>query len=129
MAERQRFQIIEFEVGASGDVVSLGTSNELDKLYEQVEGISLDISDKEVALIKSKIALKVGNIDVTDENFLAGKLYGNMNVPQNERFFKPNFELAAKGNRVEGKYIDGGNASAYPYTAYLTFWLKGYKTE
>lgn len=118
-----RFQIIEFEVASSGLAVKTSSNNELDTLYKHLRGVALEMSASEVALRGSKLALSVGNIEISKDDFPAGKYYGNFGVEPNKRFLFLESPIEAGGNKVEMVYTDGGNAAAYPYKVKMVFWL------
>lgn len=122
--QKERFQIIEFEVNEELQVVKVSSNNDLDKIYKKLHGVALEVNTSELALRDSRLGLTVGNIEVTNEYFPAGKFYGNFGVEPNKRYFFPEFEVEANGNKAEFAYTDGGNAVSYPYTARLIFWLK-----
>lgn len=122
--QEQRFQIIEFEVAKKDDVLKVLSNNDLDKLYKKLHAVGIEINTSEIALRNSKLGLTVGNIELTNEYFPAGKFYGNFGVEPNKRYFFPEYPIEAKGNRAEIVFTDGGNATAYPYSVKMIFWLK-----
>ena len=84
--QTDRFQIIEFEVASTGLAVKTTANNELDTLYKHVHGVALEINATEIALRGSKLGLSVGNVEISKDDFPAGKYYANLGVEPNKRF-------------------------------------------
>jgi len=116
-----KYQLLKIKIAESG--VSIKFSADTDKKYKRLKGIFASLPDTGNALFGSTLELRVADVEVFPEEFEIKMLSCGQNVSPNERFYTQ-LDEEAEGSRIEGRYIDGGNAAAYPYTAKLYLLLQ-----
>ncbi len=116
-----KYQLLKIKVTDSGQSVKF--SADTDKKYKSIQGVFASLPDTGNALFGSTLELKIADKEIFPESFEIKMLSCGQSVSPNDRFYNLINE-EAEGSRVEGRYIDGGNASEYPYTAKLYLQLQ-----
>jgi hypothetical protein len=115
MIKNIKYQLIKIVVDQANASVKFNADT--DKMYKLITGIHGSVP-KEAAIEKSELELKIADLEVFPEGFEFKLIATNLSVSPNKRFYEQVSEEAL-GNKVEGRFIDGGNAPGYPYTAKL----------
>ena len=115
-----KYQLLKIKVASAKENVKF--SADTNNKYKRLTGIFASLPTKE-ALFASTLELKVANEEIFPEDFEIKLLTCGDNVSPNERFFSK-LECEAQGNRIEGKYVDGGNARSYPYVVLIYLQLE-----
>jgi len=116
-----KYQLLKIKVLESG--ANIKFSADTDKKYKRLTGIFASLPDTGNALFETTLELKVADVEIFPEEFEIKMLSCGQNVSPNDRFYTQ-LDEEAEGSRIEGRYIDGGNAAAYPYTVKLYLLLK-----
>ncbi len=116
-----KYQLLKIKVAENGS--SIKFSADTDKKYKSVQGIFASLPDTGNALFGSTLELKIADKEIFPEGFEVKMLSCGNSVSPNDRFYD-NINEEAEGSRIEGRYIDGGNSSVYPYTAIIYLLLK-----
>ena len=109
-----KYQLVKIVVNRSGELIRF--SADTDRNYKRVTGLFVSMPTQ-LALTGSSLELSIADIEIFPEGFEAKLLSTGENVAPDDRFYT--IESEAKGNRIDGKFIDGGNAEKYPYKAFL----------
>ncbi len=109
-----KYQLLKIKVSQSGENIKF--SADTDKKYKSIQGIFASLPNTENALFESTLELKIADKEIFPEGFEIKMLTCGQSVSPNDRFYNKINEEAL-GSRIEGRYIDGGNAPDYPYTA------------
>ena len=115
MIKNIKYQLIKIPIPQANETVKFNADT--DKMYKRITGIHGSVP-KEAAIEGSQLELKIADLEVFPEGFEFKLIATNLSVSPNKRFYEQVCE-EAEGNKVEGRFIDGGNAPAYPYTAKL----------
>jgi len=117
---RKKFQLVKLVINAANAEVPINL--ETDKHYQKISGIVHTSTDD--AALKGTVFTKfeINSHEIFPEGFEVKLLHTGLEVSPDERYHP--LDEPAGGNLVVGKYKDGGNAAAYPYTATLTLKLE-----
>ena len=115
-----KYQLLKIKVASAKENVKF--SADTDKKYKKLTGLFASLPMGE-ALFASTLELKVANEEIFPEDFEIKLLTCGDNVSPNERFFEK-LECEAQGSRIEGRYVDGGNARTYPYVLLIYLQLE-----
>ncbi|CAN0068419.1 unnamed protein product, partial [Chrysoparadoxa australica] len=119
--KNHKFQLIRIGVPSSGAAVRF--NGETDKGYERVSGIFVSVPDPRTELGAS-MSLKIGGIDVFDEEHDIRLLTCGNGVAPNDKFFKFEENLEGAGSGFEGRFTDISiEGVSYPYEAKVFLWL------
>jgi len=111
-----KYQLLKIKVSTSGE--SIKFSADSDKKYNRLTGLFASLPDTGNAMFGSTLEFKIADKEIFPEDFEIKMISCGQNVATNERFYDQ-LDEEAQGNRLEGRFTDGGNASSYPYTAKL----------
>lgn len=109
-----RYQLIKINVSERNERVRF--SADTDKMYKRITGLYASVPDE--AINGSSIELKISDKEIFPEDFGVRMITTSINVSPNERFYNRVSEEAS-GSRIDGKYVDSGKVTSYPYTAFL----------
>ena len=115
-----KYQLLKIKVASAKENIKF--SSDTDKKYKKLTGLFASLPTND-ALFASTLELKVANEEIFPEDFEIKLLTCGENVSPNERFYKK-LECEAQGSRIEGRYVDGGNARTYPYVAIIYLQLE-----
>ncbi len=115
-----KFDIIKIPVSEAGQSVRF--SADANKMYNWIEGLYFSLPEDK-AIVGSSLELKIANEEIFPEAFEVKLISSGQDCPTNERFFDLIHE-EAKGNRIDGRFIDSGKADQYPYVAKLYLMLQ-----
>ena len=119
--QEQRFQRIRIGVGASG--ASVRYTGETDKSYRRIRGIFVALPEP-ILEYGATLSLKVGGVDVFDDDHDVRLLTCGQGVAPNQKFFLFEEYIEASGNAFEGRFRDAGiQGATYPYEAKVFLWL------
>lgn len=119
--KNHKYQLIRIGVPTPGAQVRF--SGETDKGYAQLKGVFV-ATPGVIYDIGSSMSLKVGGLDVFDEDHDVRLVTSSLSVAPNKKFYEFPESLEAGGTTVEGRYTDAGNTDqGYPYEAKLYLWL------
>ena len=110
-----KYQLIKIVVNQAGESVKYNADT--DKMFKRITGIYGSLPEDK-AVPTSLIELKIADLEIFPEEFEFKLISTNLSVSPNNRFYDQVNEEAA-GNKIEGKFKDGGKADNYPYTAKL----------
>ena len=116
-----KFQLIRIGVGASG--ASVRYTGETDKSFRRIRGIFVALPEP-ILEYGATLSLKVGGVDVFDEDHDVRLLTCGQGVAPNQKFFLFEENIEAAGNAFEGRFSDAGiHGATYPYEAKVFLWL------
>ena len=115
MLKNIKYQLIKIVVPQANDSVKFDADT--DKMYKRITGIHGSLP-QDASILGSQIELKIADQEIFPEGFEFKLITTNLSVSPNKRFYDK-IDEEAQGNKINGKFIDGGNAPAYPYTAKL----------
>ncbi len=115
-----KYQIIKVKVSERNQNIRF--SADTDKKYKRLTGLFASLPSN-VALFSTTLELKVADVEVFPENFEIKLLTCGENVSPNKRFYNQ-LNCEAQGSRIDGRYVDGGNARTYPYVALIYLQLQ-----
>jgi len=133
------FQPIRVRVSAPGELVTINT--EITKSYSRVKGINISFPEA-VARIGSTLGIVIAQLEIFPDNHEAKLLAYDTNIPQNLRWFLPDWKVDADGAPISVRFHDGtinsylqaGSPGSgvvpanpltvnYPYDAIVNLWL------
>jgi len=109
------YKIIKISVPESGSIVKF--SYDTDKMYKSITGLFASLPEDN-AVPGCLLELKIAEKEIFPEEFEVKMITTGLNVSPNKRFYDKILEDAA-GNRIDGRFVDAGKASSYPYVAKL----------
>jgi hypothetical protein len=116
-----KFQLIRIGVGALGATVRY--TGETDKSYRRIRGIFVALPEP-ILEYGATLSLKVGGVDVFDDDHDVRLLTCGQGVAPNQKFFLFEEYIEASGNAFEGRFRDAGiQGATYPYEAKVFLWL------
>jgi hypothetical protein len=119
--KNHKFQLIRIGVPSPG--ASVRFTGATDKSYKRIRGIFVALPDL-LLEYGSTLSLKVGGLDVLEEDHDVRLITCGQGVAPNEKFFLFEEYLEAAGNAFEGRYRDAGvTESGFPYEAKVFLWL------
>lgn len=102
---------------------SVRFNGETDKGYKRLQGIFVSVPDPRIEM-GSAMSLKVGGVDVFDEEHDIRLITCGSGVAPNDKFFRFEEHLEGAGSAFEGRYTDAAlDGVSYPYEAKVFFWL------
>ena len=109
---KNKLQIIKIIVPVADAKVDINA--ETDTHYDKVTGVffTASVADAEK---QSTLQLKVDDEEIFPEDFEVSLINPTSTNALREVSYK--FEEAGLGSRAKGTYVDGGNATSYPYEA------------
>lgn len=110
-----KYQLLKIPIPQAGDSVKFNVDT--DKMFKRITGLYGSLPE-EKAIEGSLFELKVADKEIFPEEFEFKIISTNLSVSPNRRFYDKINEEAA-GNKVDGRFKDGGKASVYPYVAKL----------
>lgn len=113
--EKYRYKVISIPVPSTGATVTKEV--ETDKDFAQVVGLAH--SNNNAAALEGTYfeEFTINSRPIFDSGIEAKMLHSTTGVAPDARFMRIFEPAEAKGNKIKVKYVDGGNASAYPYEA------------
>ena len=119
--KNHKFQLVRIPVKQSGAEVRY--SGETDRAYGRLRGVFVALPDV-AAEHGSTLSLKLGGLDVFDDDHDVRLVTCGRGVAPQAKFFAFEEDLEARGNTFEGRYRDVGAAGViYPYEAKVFLWL------
>lgn len=114
----RKIKSIRITVPSSGASVSVDT--ETDVNYKIVDGVKINVSSTG-AEVGSTMQLAINEEEIFPDTFDVSNVTSSQDCPVDDRFYtdKGKLSIPAGGSTVKIRYVDGGNAAAYPYTATL----------
>jgi hypothetical protein len=110
-----KYKIIKIAIPESGSIVKF--SSDTDKMYKTITGLFVSLPEDN-AVPGCLLELKVADKEIFPEEFEVKMITTGLNVSPNKRFYNKISEDAA-GNRIDGRFVDAGKSSSYPYVAKL----------
>jgi hypothetical protein len=119
--KNHKFQLIRIGVPTPG--VSVRFTGATDKAYKRIRGIFVALPNP-LLEYGSTLSLKVGGIDILEEDHDVRLITCGQGVAPNEKFFLFEEYIEAAGNAFEGRYRDAGiTDQGFPYEAKVFLWL------
>ena len=119
--KNNKFQMIRVGVPKPGAVVRF--SGETDKRFDRIRGIFVALPDPRIEY-GATLSFKVGGQDVFDEDHDVRLITCGQGVAPNDKFFRFEETLEARGNAFQGRYGDPiVEGISYPYEAKVFLWL------
>jgi hypothetical protein len=109
-----KYQLIKFSVPQAGAQVNINASS--DKLYKRIAALFVSLPEDK-AFAGSTMQLGVNDQEVFPEGFEVKMISCSESVAPNDRLYSADEEAA--GSTIKGRYTDGGQALAYPYTGII----------
>lgn len=109
-----KYQIIKLVITAAG---SFPINAETDKAYRKVTGVQFNSTDSNALKDAVFSKFEIDSNELFPDGFEVKLIQTGLDLSPNERFYK--VDEKAEGSTVAGSYKDAGNASAYPYNAYI----------
>lgn len=112
-----KFQAFKFNVTQANQNISIDFNT--DASYERITGLSLNTNDNQNKGLVGSVfnELKIDKEEIFPKDMPVEYLYSNNGVSLDQRFYPINNN--GRGVKINGAYVDGGKASAYPYVVYL----------
>jgi hypothetical protein len=116
-----KYQLIRVSVPGPG--ASVRFTGETDRSYGRLAGLFVALPEP-IKEIGSSLGLRVGGLDVFDEDHDVRLISCGREVAPNDKFFRLDEMIEAGGAAFEGRFTDAGNTdSGYPYTAHVILHL------
>ncbi len=113
---KKKLQIIKLNVASSGSRVKIDT--ESDTHFDKLKGVFATVS-KLHAEEQSTLKLLVDDEEILPDDFEISLIKPTTSISYKDVVY--GFNEKGLGNKITGEYIDGGNASSYPYEVKIYF--------